>query len=281
MVRKRTAGAAGLMVLMALTLFACRRAVVHSVTETEANEIISVLQKYGIVAEKKLDNPETNTWTVEVPKQDTARAWTILQEHKLPRKPERRFRDIFGGNKLIVTPVEERALYIEALQGEIAHTLESVDGVIDARVHLVLPEQDLTGRPTGSAKASVMIEYQATSQGGAPFQPKEVQELVSHAVNGLLPEQVAVILKPVALAPVTRAAEQNYELVSIGPLVLEKGSVPVFKVVFGAILLVLLFFGALLYWQGRIINQLRFQLKAARREIRAIQRSDRPPRQAA
>lgn len=259
----------------------CKQAVVHNVSEQEANEIISVLQKYGVVAGKKIDNVETNTWSIEVPKQDATRSWSILQEHKLPRVNDRRFRDIFGQNKLIVTPVEERALFIEALQGEIAHTLESVDGVIDARVHLVIPEQDLMGKPTGTAKASVMVEYQPSSQGSTPFQPREVQQLVSHAVDGLEPDNVSVILKPAGLAPVVAGKNQNYELVNLGPLVIEKGSIPMFKLVFAVFLLIILFFGAIIYWQGRIINSLRVELKAAQRELRAIQKAGRPPQQAA
>lgn len=260
-------------VILALgTLTACREALVHNVDEVEANRIVSVLQKYGIMAAKKLDNPETNTWSVDVPKRDASRAWSILQEYKLPRKAERRFRDVFGQSKLIVTPIEERALFIEALQGEIAHTLESIDGVIDARVHLVLPEEDLSGELKGDAKASVMIEYQPTAQGATPLQIREVQLLVAHAVEALNPDNVAVILKPSALAAPLATPEANYELVSMGPLVLEKGSLTPFKVMFAVVLLVFLFLGLLIYWQGRIINRLRAELKVAQRELRSIQR---------
>ena len=44
------------------------------------------------------------------------------------------FGEIFGKGSLVPTPTEERALYVEALSGELARTLESVEGVTSARV---------------------------------------------------------------------------------------------------------------------------------------------------
>ncbi len=267
----------GVLIVLVGVIFVtgCREAIVHHVDEGQANRIVSVLQQYGIMASKKLDNPEKNTWRVDVPKRDASRAWSILQEFKLPRVAERRFRDIFGQSKLIVTPMEERALFIEALQGEIAHTLESINGVIDARVHLVLPAEDLSGELKSPAKASVMIEYQPVAQGGTPLQLREVQLLVAHSVENLDPDQVAVILKPTQLAAPLATPEANYELVSMGPIVLEKGSLTTFKIMFAVVLFIFFLFGLLIYWQGRIINQLRTDLKGAQRELRSIQRSAR------
>ncbi len=265
------------LVLGLLLVAACHVPVVHNLPEGEANRIIATLQNHGIVARKLVVDPDANTWSVEVPRDATARAWSVLAEYKLPRTPDRRFQDVFGRSKLVVTPVEERALYLEALQGELARTLSTIAGVIDARVHLVLPEKDLTGQLKGSAKASVVVEYQPTAQGVAPIQPVEVQELVSHAVDGLSGDAVSVILKPSSIAaPNTQAG--TFDLVSSAGLVLERSSVSRFKLYVGAATLALLVLGALFFLNGRQIARLQEELASTRAQVRSLQRNAGPPR---
>lgn len=256
-----------------LVLFVgCHVPVVHNLPEGEANRIVAVLQRHGIVARKLVVDPDANTWSVEVPRDATARAWSVLAEYKLPRTPDRRFQDVFGRSKLVVTPVEERALYLEALQGEIAGTLETIAGVIDARVHLVLPEKDLSGQPRSTPKASVVLEYQPSAQGVAPIQPVEVQELVAHAVDGLAGEAVSVILKPSSIAAPSSQAGA-FDMVSSAGLVLERGSVARFKMYVGAATLALLVLGALFFLNGRQMARLQEELVGTRAQVRALQRS--------
>ena len=71
-----------------------------------------------------------------------AESLRILSEKSLPRPATRGFEQVFSGDSLIPSATEEKALFLDALQGEIIETLESLDGVISARVHLVLPERD-------------------------------------------------------------------------------------------------------------------------------------------
>lgn len=253
-----------------LGLAACHVPVVHDLPESEANRIVAVLQSHGVVARKLVADPDANTWIVEVPRDATARAWSVLAEYKLPRTPERRFQDVFGRSKLVVTPVEERALFLEALQGELAGTLETIEGVIDARVHLVLPERNLAGKPEGPAKASVVLEYQPTAQGVAPIQPLEIQELISHSVDGLAGESVSVLLKPTSIAaPNTQAA---FDLVSSAGLVLERGSVSRFKLYVAVATAALLVLGGLFFLNGRQLANLQQELAGTRAQVRALQR---------
>lgn len=236
--------------------------VLHELPEAEANRVLAVLQEHGITATKAVDNPEDNTWAVSVRREATARAWAILSEYKLPDRADRRFRDVFGQSKLVVTPLEERALYVEALQGEIAHTLEAVAGVIDARVHLVLPERDLTGQPVGEAKASVVLEYQPGAHGAQPLQDAEVQAIVAHAVGELEPRTVSVVQKGAAITAPVMSSRTDLDLVSVGPLVLERATLGILKAAVVALALVIAAAGGLLLWQGHELRQLKLAAKA-------------------
>ncbi|HVS02003.1 MAG TPA: hypothetical protein VMT16_04470 [Thermoanaerobaculia bacterium] len=265
------------MALLAILLMACQAEVLHDVPEAEANEILAVLQQHGVVADKVPANPELNTFNVTVSKDARPRAWAVLQEYKLPRARDRRFRDVFGKSKLVVTPVEERALFLEALQGELAQTLESVQGVIDARVHLVLPEKDLSGKLRGAAKASVVLEYLPSAQGVAPMQRAEVQQIVANAVDGLDPDTVAVVLKPSSIAAPKSGQGGDFDLIRSAGLLLEKSSVQRFKVYVATATMLLAVLGLLLFMEGRSNNKLRERLQLVERELRVAERAAATP----
>ena len=271
-----------LAVVFATTLLiGCRTEVLHHLPESEANRIVSVLQDHGIYAEKTIGDPEANTWSISVPRDASGRAWSVLEEYKLPRAPERRFADVFGKSKLVVTPKEEQALFLEALQGELSQTVESIDGVIDARVHLVLPERDLGGEYRGVPKASVVVEFLPNAQGQPPIQRNEVQQVVAHAVEGMAPTDVAVVLKPASIAAPRSARGGDVDVVRSAGLVLDRGSVSRFKVYVATATMLLAVLGFLLLLEGRSNNKLRNQLQSAERELRQAQRSAAVPQKAA
>jgi type III secretion protein J len=259
--------------LVALLLgAACQTAVLHGLKEADANRAIAVLQDQGIPAAKELDDAESATWRVLVPRKDAVRVWSVLRWYRVPGSPARRFQDVFGQKKLVVAPLEERALFLEALQGEIAHTLESVAGVVSARVHVAVPEPDLSGQVPREAKASVMLEFLPDASGQPPLRADEVQKLVANGVNDLKAENVSVVMKPIGLL----RGQQAYDFVAFGPLIVAAPSVFMLKLLIAVVVLMLVGLGGVLYWNGRVIEELRDELQAAQ-AARPVQR---PPRSA-
>ncbi len=92
---------------------------------------------------KSAGGGEKPLWTISVPKSDAIRAWRLMKSQDLPRAAEKGFADTFGTNSLIPTATEEKALYLDALCNELQKTIETIDGVVKARVHLVLPEAEI------------------------------------------------------------------------------------------------------------------------------------------
>lgn len=252
-----------------LALFAgCAADVLHGLAEPETNRVIAVLQEQGIPAAKELENAEEGTWKVTVSQSDLPKVWGILQEYRLPTSPNRRFRDVFGKSKLVVAPIEERALYLEALQGEIGHTLEGVSGVLLARVHLVIPEPSLTGQRAGEPKASVMVEYRADAANQAPLRSDDIQRIVASSVAGLEPSNVSVVMKETRLSRMV----QSYSFVSFGPLMVAESSLAVLKLVAAGVGGVIVLLALLVFWQGRLVGQLRASLAQAGRDLRPVPR---------
>ena len=151
-----------------------------------------------------------------------ARSTCCARSGVAARNRRRGFAETYGQPSLIPTPSEERARYVDALAGEIERTLESADGVISARVHLVLEESDplaVDAKPRNGARAAVLLKARP---GTAPFNEADVQKLVAGSVAGLDARAVSVVVTaaadPNAAAPASMAA--------LGPLRVTPGTRP-------------------------------------------------------
>ena len=168
--------------------------------QQEAQEIIVLLKGHGLEASSDPipNGKETPTWTVQVlgGNQNLVLAWRVLQENGLPRQRVKGLEEVFSTSGLIPTASEEKAKMLMGLTGEITKTLNSVDGIVDARVHVVLPENSpLVDRAQWSATtASVLIKYRGNK---IPLEESEVKALVSKGVEGLSPDQVVVVYKSI------------------------------------------------------------------------------------
>jgi type III secretion protein J len=169
-------------------------------SEQEAQEMVIVLKENGLDASAEHEVGEKKegggTWAVKVRggDQNLVLAWRVLRENGLPKEKSKGLGDVFAGGGMIPTAAEEKARLLVGIQGEIARTLKSVNGVADARVHIVLPENSpLIDRSQWSpTTASVLMRYQAAQP---PLTEPEVKALVAKGVEGLLPEHVAVVFK--------------------------------------------------------------------------------------
>lgn len=186
--------------VLVLALSGCLKQEIQTgLSEQEAQEIIVLLKEHGLDALKQPSGSEKErTWAVYVKggDQNLVDAWRILQENGLPRAKERGLEQVFSNSGMIPTASEEKARLITGLGGEIGKTLKSVAGVVDARVHVVLPENSpLLDRSQWSpTTASVLIKFQGNEP---PLKEADIRSLVARGVEGLQPENVAIVLKKV------------------------------------------------------------------------------------
>ncbi len=223
-----------------LPVAACSSSVLHGIDERSANEATASLERAGIGAEKIPDEGSASgggaTYTIRVASGDGTRAVDLLRALGLPRDRRRGFSETYGQPSLIPTPSEEHARYLDATAGEIERTLETVDGVVSARVHLVLEESDplaVDAKQKTPARAAVLIKARS---GPAPIDELDVQKLVAGSVAGLDPAHVGVVVTPAA-DPGEAAA-----LAPVGPIRITPGTRPLLlgALVGGLLLLALL-----------------------------------------
>lgn len=185
--------------LSSLLLAGCSARIQHGLDERQANEIETVLVERGLAAQKVIEPGKKPTWAIEVEDDQASDAVRILAELGLPKQKTEGFGDVFGKGSLVPSVTEERAMYLQALTGELARTLEAVDGVISARVHLVLPSAArTTGEPLGLSKAAAFLRVrpgQAEKVNGAR---DELKALIAGSVEGLAPELVTLMVNEIS-----------------------------------------------------------------------------------
>ncbi|PPQ34636.1 flagellar M-ring protein FliF [Rhodopila globiformis] len=96
------------------------------------------------------------------------------------------------GDDFSATDFDQQVKLTRALEGELARTIQSVRGIVRARVHLVLPRREPFAREQREAQASVML----TLAGRQILPPEAVQsivDLVAAGVPGLKPQNVTVV----------------------------------------------------------------------------------------
>src|SRR6187549_3415938 len=172
----------------------------HGLDERQANEIQSVLVERGLDAEKAAEPGKKPTWSIQVPQDQATDAVRILSELGLPRPRAGGLAEIFGKGSLVPSPAEERARYQEAVSGELVRTLESVEGVASARVHLVLPPPPRPGLAPAPAKASAFLKVRPGMVDRVNHMKEDLRALVAGGVENLSPGEVTLVVSEVATA---------------------------------------------------------------------------------
>lgn len=153
----------------------------------DAGDVAAKLKEEKITYEVQEVNGAT---TILVPAKDVASVRLDMATQGLPRG-NKGF-EIFDDSKLGVTEFQNKVNYLQALQGELTRTIEQIDGVESARVHIVLPEDSLYKKNEKPATASIMLRLKP----GVQLSNKEIKGIVNltaHSVQGLTPENITVV----------------------------------------------------------------------------------------
>ena len=181
---------------MLALLFACGGQVelVADIAAPEANEVLAALLDANVRATKIPGKEGMVKLTVE-PSQ-VAKAIAVMRTEGLPRERFAKMGEVFRKDGMISSPVEERARYLWALSQELGATVNQIDGVVRARVHVVLPERSSGGDPAIPSSAAVFIKHKRgfNLDDAIP----QVKRLVSNSIPGLSAERISVVLLPAA-----------------------------------------------------------------------------------
>lgn len=97
-----------------------------------------------------------------------------------------------GAESLGTTNFVQNVNLVRALEGELARTIRSINGVRGARVHLVLPQRQMFSRTQEEPSASVVLQVRGSSTLN-PVQVQAIQHLVASAIPAMKAGKVTVI----------------------------------------------------------------------------------------
>jgi flagellar M-ring protein FliF len=100
--------------------------------------------------------------------------------------------EIFDRKNFGMTEFVQKINYQRALQGELSRTISQLNGVEQARIHLVIPEKSLFKENEKPSTASIVLKMKA----GRSLRQNEVQgivHLVASSIEGMEADQVTVL----------------------------------------------------------------------------------------
>jgi type III secretion protein J len=131
-------------------------------------------------------------YRVLVASSNVPRALGALRAEELPRAKVPGVLEATAKGGLVPSESAERAQLVTGMGGELQRTLEGIDGVLTARVHLNVPPRDaLRLEKKGLTTASVLVEYRGATP---PIAEASIQKLVAGGVPDLQPADVAVTM---------------------------------------------------------------------------------------
>jgi flagellar M-ring protein FliF len=130
--------------------------------------------------------------TIMVPASQVARIRMELAASGLPHQGGAGYELLDQQSPMNMTSFMQRIQRLRALEGELARTIVTLDGVRNARVHIVLPERETFARDTPKATASVAVTMAGPGRLSVA-QAAAIRLLVSGAVPGMAGESVSVL----------------------------------------------------------------------------------------
>src|ERR671936_72706 len=158
--------------------------VATGVDPAQTDKMTAALDQKGI--KWKLQN---NGTAIAVDSSQTAQARVALASSGIPTNGQVGF-SLFDKQKLGASNLQQQVTYQRALEGELAQTIEQVQGVQNASVNLVLPDTQLFSDQNSQSRASVLLTTNGVALDGGAV--RGIAQLVVGGVKGLSLSNVSI-----------------------------------------------------------------------------------------
>lgn len=190
----RLLAALGVTGLVAATLFAImfkvggeEKALLYSgLSLKDASAVTESLDKDKIKYELSSDGT-----SIYVPRSKIATARMDLAAEGLPGQASIGYEIFDKQDAMGQTSFVQNINKLRALEGELARTIDSLDTVENARVHLVIPEKQLFETNQDPPTASIVVGLQRGNLSDA--QITAIRNLVASSVKGLTPDKITIL----------------------------------------------------------------------------------------
>ncbi|MFK7793648.1 MAG: flagellar basal-body MS-ring/collar protein FliF [Devosiaceae bacterium] len=151
----------------------------------DSSEVMRQLDANAIAYEIR-----NNGASILVPQDRVLRLRMEMAEQGLPSGGTVGYEIFDSSSTLGATSFVQNVNQLRALEGELSRTIQSINRVSAARVHLVLPERELFQRNQREATASIVLRVRGDLE---PGQIRAIQHLAASAVDGLSASRVSIV----------------------------------------------------------------------------------------
>lgn len=185
------------LVLLCLTLAGCRQpSLLQGLDQQQVNEVISVLQRNNITA-TKVDNGKTG-YSVQIAQADFAAAVDLLALYSLPSRARVEIAQMFPADSLVASPRAEKARLYSALEQRLEQSLNTLEGVVSARVHVSYDlETGESGRKVVPIHLSALVVYERDSEPQRLV--NDIKRFLKNSFSAMDYDRISVVLSKRAL----------------------------------------------------------------------------------
>ena len=192
--------------------------------QRQANEVLALLQKNNIYADKK--DFAKDGYKVSVAKQDFSNAVELLRIYNLPSQPRMEIARMFPSDSLISSPLAEMARLYSAIEQRLEQSLMALQGVTAVQVHVSYQfDSSNNVKKKEPEHVSALISYD--NHADSSLMISDVKRFLKNSFTNLSYDDISVVLNPSAVLPITPelafkndAQQFNYWWLSIPALLI-------------------------------------------------------------
>ena len=161
------------------------RTLFNGLETRDAAQVQQQLSSAGIAYQSTPDGT-----AIQVPAEELDKARVAIAAKGMPQSGRLGF-ELFDKPNWVGSEFDERVNYQRALEGELEHTIETMEAIRSARVHIVLPKQGAFSSEDQPAKASVVLKLRRSA---VPREEAEsIRTMIASAVEGLQANAVTLV----------------------------------------------------------------------------------------
>jgi type III secretion system YscJ/HrcJ family lipoprotein len=178
--------------LLAITLLlaGCQNDVVADLSERQANETIAVLQRHHIPAAKQAGAKKR--YSVTVDSAHFARATELLSIYHLPSADDLPISSLFPPDALVNSPTAERVRLLSGLEERLSQTINRVENVFGARVHVSYPIFARQPGETVPMHLAIMLNYEGAIADA--ILAEQLKQLAKNSFESLSYDNISVVI---------------------------------------------------------------------------------------
>lgn len=196
--------------VLCLLMLGCARAeLLQGLDERQANEVVAVLLRHNIGADKRVNGKAG--FSVQVGPGDLAEAIDLVQAQNLPSAPRTQIASQFPADAMVSTPLGERARLLSAIEQRLEESLATLEGIHSARVHVSYDAGPTEGslqnrKPPAMHVAALLIHAPGVDE---QAMLQSVKRFLRNAFVDVTYDNVSVVLTPAKATRVLGVTERE------------------------------------------------------------------------